>query len=83
VVFAGLAVHGLRTGARAALHGDDSARTATLILVFILAFGITEPTYLGAWLVVTIMCVAIADPRGRASSSPPRGRRPLALAGGS
>ena len=71
VVFAGLLVHGLRRGARAAVLGVGAAHTATLCLVFVLLFGATEPTYLGSWLVVTIICVGIADARERAPSRLP------------
>jgi exopolysaccharide production protein ExoQ len=73
VVFAGLVLHGLRRGARASLLGAEWARTATVCLSFILLFGITEPTYLGPWLVVTIMCLAITDSRGSVTESSPGG----------
>jgi exopolysaccharide production protein ExoQ len=63
-VFAGLMLQGLKRGAHGAIRGLESSHTATLCLIFVLLFGVTEPTYLGSWLVISIMCIAIADARG-------------------
>ena len=62
VVFLALMVHAFRRTVRPALEGDSVARTGMLILAFILLFSVTEPTFLGAYFVITIIGSAIAGP---------------------
>lgn len=57
-VFIGMLVVALRHAARTAGLAPEVLVTAPLGLLFVLVFGLTEPTFLGPWLVVTLMCVA-------------------------
>lgn len=68
-VFALMVLAGLRRAAEAAVtHGSRTGAVAVLGLVFILLYGLTEPAFLGPWLVLTLVCLGMAD---AARSEPP------------
>lgn len=77
--FAGLVLHGLRSGYVQAAVEPGSVNTAILGLAFVLLFGLTESAYLGSWLVVTFMCAAMAEPQ-KLPRQEPALRKPKYLA---
>lgn len=83
VVFGAMILSALRQSARVVSLRDETARTAALGLGFVLIFGLTEPTYLGPWLVVTLMCVSAIHTRARDADVTEGGRsRPARLSVG-
>ena len=72
VLFAVVVVVSLGRGVNRAMNGDVPSATGTAVLLFVVLFGVSEPTFTGPWLIVVLIAVGLVH--GRSSEAPRAGR---------